>query len=93
MDLKDKRVLFPRSSLPNPFLKEVLRAQGAIVDEITIYENTKPPKQELPSIKIEGVIFTSPSTVRNFLMDYGTIPASWEIIAKGPVTLKILQAA
>jgi uroporphyrinogen-III synthase len=91
LDLKGKRILFPRSSLPNPFLKDALTAQGARVTEITIYENTKPPKRELPSGSIEGVIFTSPSTVKNFLMDYGTIPASWRILAKGPVTLKKLE--
>lgn len=93
LDLKDKCILFPRSSLPNPFLKEALTSLGALVTEITIYENTKPAKRDLPSVKIEGVIFTSPSTVRNFLTDYGTIPDYWQIMAKGPVTLKTLQDA
>ena len=93
MDIQGIRMLFPRSSLPNPFLKEALISRGAIVSEITIYENTKPPKKPLPSIPIDGVIFTSPSTVKNFLIDYGTIPSSWKILAKGPVTLKNLQEA
>ena len=90
-DLKGKRILFPRSSLPNPFLKDALNAHGAIVEEITIYVNTKPAKRALPSVDIKGVIFTSPSTVRNFLTDYGIIPNSWQIFAKGPETLKTLQ--
>jgi uroporphyrinogen III methyltransferase/synthase len=93
LNLKGKRILFPRSSLPNPFLKKALTAEGAFVTEIPIYENTKPAKRDLPSAGIEGVIFTSPSTVQNFLTDYGTIPASWQIMAKGPVTLKTLQDA
>ena len=93
MDLKGKRILFPRSSLPNPYLKDALSAYGAVVEEITIYSNTKPVKRDLPSVDIEGAIFTSPSTVRNFLTDYGTIPPSWQIFAKGPVTLKTLQEA
>jgi len=93
LDLKGKRILFPRSSLPNPFLKEALIARGALVTEITIYKNTKPAKRDLPSVNIDGVIFTSPSTVRNFLTDYGTISGSWQIFAKGPVTLKTLQDA
>ncbi len=91
LDLQGKRILFPRSSLLNPFLKDALSAHGAIVEEITIYVNTKPAKRDLPSVDIEGVIFTSPSTVRNFLTDYGTIPASWQIMAKGPVTLETLR--
>lgn len=93
MNVKGKRILFPRSSLPNPFLRDALITQGAVVEEITIYVNTKPAKRDLPSAGIEGVIFTSPSTVRNFLTDYGTIPPSWQIFAKGPVTLKTLQEA
>ena len=91
--LRGKNILFPRSSMPNPFLKDALEAAGAIVKEITVYENTKPAKRDLPSLDIKGVIFTSPSTIRNFLTDYGTIPASWQIMAKGPVTLKTLQDA
>jgi len=93
IDLKGKRILFPRSSLPNPFLKEALKKKGAHVTEIAIYTNTKPAKRKLPSVAIDGVIFTSPSTVKNFLADYGTIPDFWKVLAKGPVTLKTLQEA
>jgi hydroxymethylbilane synthase len=93
VNVQGKRILFPRSSLPNPYLKDALNVYGAIVEEIIIYTNTKPAKRDLPSTGIDGVIFTSPSTVRNFLTDYGIIPPSWQIMAKGPVTLKTLQEA
>ncbi|MDE2027724.1 MAG: uroporphyrinogen-III C-methyltransferase [Candidatus Omnitrophica bacterium] len=89
--LKGKRILFPRSNLPNPFLKEALEKEGALVTEVAIYRNVKPARRDLPSELIDGIIFTSPSTVKNFLIDYGTIPVSWQILAKGPVTLKTLQ--
>ena len=91
LELKAKHILFPRSNLPNPFLKEALIAQGAILTEVAIYENTKPVKRDLPPEAIDGVIFTSPSTVKNFLTDYGTIPSAWQILVKGPVTLKTLE--
>jgi len=90
-NVQGKHILFPRSSLPNPFLKEALSKLGAIVTEIVVYENTKPAKRPLPSLDIHGVIFTSSSTVRNFLTDYATIPAHWQILARGPMTLKFLQ--
>ena len=93
MDVKGKRMLFPRSSLPNPFLKQALIERGAHVSEVTVYENTKLPKRDLPNAAIDGIIFTSPSTVKNFLTDYDRIPLSWDILAKGPVTLKALQDA
>jgi hydroxymethylbilane synthase len=91
MKLTGKRILFPRSSIPNPFLKEALSALGARVTEMAVYGNTKPAFRPLPALHIDGVIFTSPSTVRNFLTDYATIPAHWQIMARGPVTLKCLQ--
>ena len=93
VDLKGKKILLPRSSLPNPFLKESLIKEGAQVIEWTIYENIKPPKRPLPAFPIDGIIFTSPSTLKNFLEDYGTIPDSWQIYAKGPVTEKALIEA
>ena len=93
MTLQGKTVLLPRSSLPNPFLRKALEEKGVTVKEWTIYENTKIPKRPLPADPIGGVIFTSPSTLHNFLEDYATIPASWQIYAKGPVTAGALEEA
>ena len=93
MHLRGKKILFPRSSLPNPFLKESLENQGAAVAEWTVYLNTKPPRRDLPNTEIHGVVFTSPSTVKNFLEDYETIPGHWEILAKGPATQTTLKEA
>ena len=93
MNVQEQHILLPRSSLPNPFLKNALSAVGAIVTEVTVYENIKPARRDLPSLDIKGVIFTSPSTVRNFLTDYATIPDTWQIMARGPLTLKTLQEA
>lgn len=93
LKLKDKRILLPRSSMPNPFLKESLISEGALVNEWTIYQNTPIDPGPLPTIHIDGVIFTSPSTFNNFIKNYGTIPASWKIYAKGPVTENAINAA
>jgi len=89
--LRDKKILFPRSSLLNPFLQNALRKCGALVDVVAIYQNVKPPKRDLPKAAIDGVIFTSPSTVINFLEDYKSVPAAWEIFSKGPLTRKVLK--
>ncbi|OGX25815.1 MAG: hypothetical protein A3D10_08790 [Omnitrophica WOR_2 bacterium RIFCSPHIGHO2_02_FULL_48_11] len=89
--LKGKKFLFPRSSLSNPFLKKELTKLGAKIKEVTIYQNTKPDWRELPKDNIDKVLFTSPSTVQNFLEDYGTIPRHWQILCRGPYTQKALQ--
>lgn len=88
-----KRFLFPRSSLPNPLLKEALTQQGAWVKEIVVYQNRKPVKRELPAVKIDAVLFTSPSGVKNFIEHYGSIPSAWQILARGPRTQLALKEA
>jgi len=89
--ISGKNILFPRSSLPNPFLKEKLIKLGATVREVVVYKNIKPMRRELPQEGIRSVIFTSPSTVKNFLQDYGQIPSIWTILSKGPHTQKALK--
>jgi len=93
INLDGLTILFPRSSLPNPFLKQALEQRGADVKEWTIYTNVKPPKRPLPDVSIDGVIFTSPSTFMNFLEDYGSLSPQWQILAKGPVTAKSIEEA
>ncbi len=90
-DLKGKRILFPRSSLPNPYIKEELNRLGACVQELVVYENRKTPFQELPMGGIRKVLFTSPSIVRNFLEAYGEIPGHWQILSRGPSTHQTLK--
>lgn len=89
-DVAGKRILFPRSSLPNPLLKTELRKLGAEVEEFVIYKNVKPSYRGLPEVPIDTVIFTSPSTVENFLEDYREIPGGWKIMSKGPKTAQTL---
>lgn len=93
VSLKQKTILFPRSALPNPFLKQELERLGAQVDELVVYENKKPPQRMLPESTIDEVVFTSPSTVVNFLEEYKHIPTQWKIISKGPHTWEALRKA
>ena len=92
-----KKILFPRSSLPNPYLKEQLERRGAQVKEWIVYQNTKPAQQnrlaDVMTRDIEAVLFTSPSTVKNFLEIYGDIPRNWRILSKGSHTSKMLKDA
>lgn len=96
-DLVGKRILFPRSSLPNPYLKEELHRAGAQVVELTVYENNKVSGianlSDIPLEHIATVFFSSPSTVKNFLDAFGAIPSHWQILSKGPRTAQTLQAA
>lgn len=90
MVLKNKEIFFPRSSLPNPYLKTALTKAGAKVHQVAIYKNIKSPRRPLPNIEIHAVVFTSPSTVDAFMKDYATIQPSWEILCKGPASQRAL---
>lgn len=90
-NLQGKKILFPRSSLPNPYLKQKLTAAGSRVDELAVYQNIKPPKRPLPKTRVDKILFTSPSTVRNFLEDYGPVPKEWRILSRGPLTSACLR--
>jgi uroporphyrinogen-III synthase len=90
-DLDGASIVFPRSALPNPYLKRALIKAGAKVKEVAVYRNLKPAHRALPKASIDAAVFTSPSTVVNFIKDYGKIPASWEVLCKGRVSQKALE--
>ncbi len=94
-ELRGKKILFPRSALSNPHLKQNLTAQGARVDELIVYDNTPPANRPLPvpEAAVDEVVFTSPSTARNFLAAYGRIPRHWRISSRGPATSAFLREA
>lgn len=92
-DLRKMNILFPRSALLNPFLKKKLAQKGASVKELAVYDNKKPAKRDLPRFPIHKILFTSPSTVKNFIEHYGTIPLRWQILSKGPLTSQALKKA
>jgi len=87
VDIKGKRIFMPRSDLSDKGLKEGLESQGAIVDAVVAYRNIIP--QGLPELDIKSfdeVIFTSPSTVRNFKKRYGALPRGIKVKCIGDVT-------
>jgi len=81
-DLRGKRVLLPRAEGARDVLPAGLRAQGAEVDEVTLYRAAVPtdaPAEALELLRngeIDIVTFTSSSTVRNLVaMLNGSIEA------------------
>jgi len=74
LDLKDKKVFIPCSSLSNDFLKNGLEKEGAIVEQVVVYKNEpydNPDKLELQNLiannKIDCLTFFSPSAVNSFV--------------------------
>ncbi|MCY4379616.1 MAG: uroporphyrinogen-III C-methyltransferase [Candidatus Dadabacteria bacterium] len=104
LNLDGKKILIPRALVAREILPDTLRAMGATVEVLCVYETLTPDysKQELDAIKekisdakIDLVTFTSSSTVTNFFSLLGKDP---ELFARtgfaciGPVTAATLLA-
>lgn len=102
LNLNGKKILIPRALVAREILPETLRAMGATVEVLCVYETLVPDysKEELDMIKeklsdaeIDLVTFTSSSTATNFFSLLGKDP---ELFGKtgfaciGPVTAATL---
>ena len=92
-DLKDKNILIPRSDLSSDCLPRSLRKMGAHVKAIPVYRNILPLKfKKIDINKVDEIIFTSPSTIENFIRKYKDIPEGIRIKCIGDVTLSRLRS-
>ena len=86
------RVLIPRSNLALPIIPEGLRQLGFEVDCVTAYINRMPEHPKKVNLdEIDRIVFTSPSTIDNFIRLYGTLPEKKELVTRGPITEQHLQ--
>lgn len=84
-------VLIPRSNLALPLIPEGLEDLGFQVTTVTAYENKMPSNPKKVDLsKISRIIFTSPSTIDNFVKLYGYLPTDKELKTRGVVTEKHL---
>ncbi|MBR9648824.1 uroporphyrinogen-III C-methyltransferase [Clostridium tyrobutyricum] len=82
------RIFIPRSKNSRPYLAEVLRGQGCIVDECYTYETLVGDVLDKECFKdVDTVLFTSPSTVRNMIELVGIDSIRQkQIVSIGPIT-------
>lgn len=100
-DLAGRRVLLPRADLGRPETPDALRAAGALVDDVTVYQTlpAAPDPGGLAALEagVDAVTFTSPSTFINFLAlldDRAPRVLTGAVIASiGPVTSAAIRAA
>ena len=87
--VEGRRVLVARAAEARDVLPEALRARGAEVDDVALYETVAEPLTEAERAGLERatyVTFTSSSTVR-FLAESGARPGPGaRIVSIGPVT-------
>jgi uroporphyrinogen III methyltransferase/synthase len=96
------RVLLPRAASAREILPELLRAAGANVEEVAVYETVRAStdasvvRQSLVDGRVDLVTFTSSSTVKSFLASLGddAVPllARTAIGCIGPITAETARA-
>jgi uroporphyrinogen III methyltransferase/synthase len=100
-DLTGQRVLLPRAQDVREVLAEGLRRQGALVDDVAVYQ-TRPTgdpdaaRRLFEEGKVDVVTFTSSSTVRNLVGLLGNqardLLAAVTIASIGPITSQTARA-
>ncbi len=86
------RIIFPRSNIALPIIPEGLRKLGFEVKTIDAYQNQMPLHPEMVNLEdIDTIIFTSPSTIDNFIQLYGSLPKGKEYKTRGVVTQHHLE--
>lgn len=87
------RVLIPRSNLALDIIPEGLRASGFAVETLTVYHNVYPRYvRRINLSNIQRVVFTSPSTIDNFITTYGDLPSHIEYVTRGRITAQHLKS-
>ena len=98
-DVSGKRVLIPRAKVAREVLPETLKARGAEVDVLVVYETILPKVDTRSLSELDGsdvITFTSPSTVENFFKILGEkakeVCRGKVIASIGPVTTERAEA-
>ena len=85
-------VLYPCSSLSPDDIPEALFALRYNVTKWTVYNNNLPKNPRRVNLNhFKRIVFTSPSTIDNFIKLYGKLPENTEFITRGPVTQAHLE--
>jgi len=100
MRLDGKRVLVPRAKEARAVIPDALRAAGATVDVVTVYETVAAESLAVPAERVEAadfITFTSGSTVAGFVRLMGEAGlaqrlAGARLCSIGPVTSEALRA-
>ena len=85
-------VLYPCSSLSPDDIPKALFALRYNVTKWTVYNNVLPKNPRRVNLNhFKRIVFTSPSTIDNFIKLYGKLPENTEFITRGPITQAHLE--
>lgn len=88
----NRLVFYPHSSLSSEAIPLALQELGFSVDSVVAYNNELPKNPRRVNLNhFKRIVFTSPSTINNFIKLYGKLPENTEFITRGPITQEHLE--
>ena len=89
---ENRLVFYPHSSLSPEDIPLALQELGFNVLSAVVYNNELPKNPRRVNLNhFKRIVFTSPSTIDNFIKLYGKLPENTEFITRGPITQKHLE--
>lgn len=88
----NRLVFYPHSSLSPEDIPLALQELGFDVMSAIVYNNELPKNPRRVNLNhFKRIVFTSPSTIDNFIKLYGKLPENTEFITRGPITQAHLE--
>lgn len=89
---ENRLVFYPHSSLSPEDIPLALQELGFNVLSAVVYNNELPKNPRRVNLNhFKRIVFTSPSTINNFIKLYGKLPENTEFITRGPITQAHLE--
>lgn len=89
---ENRLVFYPHSSLSPEDIPLALQELGFDVLSAIVYNNELPKNPRRVNLNhFKRIVFTSPSTIDNFIKLYGKVPENTEFITRGPITQAHLE--
>lgn len=89
---ENRLVFYPHSSLSPEDIPLALQELGFNVLSAVVYNNELPKNPRRVNLNhFKRIVFTSPSTIDNFIKLYGKLPENTEFITRGPITQTHLE--
>ena len=89
---ENRLVFYPHSSLSPEDIPLALQELGFNVLSAVVYNNELPKNPRRVNLNhFKRIVFTSPSTIDNFIKLYGKLPENTQFITRGPITQAHLE--
>lgn len=89
---ENRLVFYPHSSLSPEDIPLALQELGFNVLSAVVYNNELPKNPRRVNLNhFKRIVFTSPSTIDNFIKLYGKLPENTQFITRGPITQDHLE--